>query len=95
MLRITVTNGSRPTLFKLEGRLAGPWVDELERAWNDSVKEPESQPIRVDLSGVTFVDLEGKKLLGRMFQQGAELYAGNILTKYILEEVRSERNGSY
>jgi hypothetical protein len=78
----------------LEGRLVGPWVPELEKIWNDSLRKSATEPIQVDLSGVTFVDSEGKKLLGRIFRQGAKLCASNIMSKFVLEESCSESDVS-
>ena len=33
MLKITVEKNTRSTTLRIEGRLVGPWVDELDRAW--------------------------------------------------------------
>jgi anti-anti-sigma regulatory factor len=41
----------------------------------------------INLTGVTFVDAEGKALLARMSQQGAQLHAVGCLTKCIVEEI--------
>ena len=35
--------------FQLEGKLAGPWVKELERCWRLAVGTQQSYPVRVDL----------------------------------------------
>ena len=86
MLRITVHKDSSPTTLELEGRIAGDWVDELERAWLAEVGPDEL--IKVDLSGVTFVDEDGKKLLGRMFEEGSNLYVTDCMNRSIIEEIK-------
>ncbi len=94
MLKITVIKTPRSATLKLEGKLAGPWVDELDRTWEESTGDTPARLTKVDLSGVTGIGWEGKKLLGRMHGQGAELHATNVMTKYILEEIKHGRNGS-
>ena len=86
MLRVTIERHTSLITFKLEGRIAGEWVDELERAWLDEAGR--SNLIEVDLTGVTFVDEQGKKLLGRMAEQGSNLYATDCMNRSIIEEIR-------
>ena len=40
MLRITVTTRPDGATVALEGRLAGPWVDELRACWRSLVAAP-------------------------------------------------------
>ncbi len=69
MLRITVVNqGERETL-KLEGSVAGPWVQELALVAEDSLGR--SRPLGMDLSSVGFVDAEGTRLLQALIGRGA------------------------
>ena len=86
MLKITIHPEAAATRLILEGRLAGPWVEELDRCWRGVAKTESSHAV-VDLSGVTFVDQAGKALLTRMWQQGAKLHAVGCLTNCIVEEV--------
>jgi anti-anti-sigma regulatory factor len=88
MLKITQQRDaeSESVSFMLEGRLAGPWVEELETCWRQTAVNPRSHAV-VDLTGVTFVDADGKALLMRMWQQGAELRAAGCLTRCIVEEI--------
>ncbi len=88
MLRITVQEGHAAPVLKLEGKLAGPWVAELERSWAANAAGAAGGRIRVDLSDVTFIDAEGTKLLFRMYEQGAELQAGGCMTRCIVEEAK-------
>ena len=88
MLKITQHRdaASESVSFMLEGRLAGPWVEELGTCWRQITANSQSRAV-VDLTGVTFVDADGKALLTRMWQQGADLRAVGCLTKCIVEEI--------
>jgi len=90
MLRIT-TNKTSPVLtFRLEGRLEGPWVRELEECWRTLLEAPSQPIVCVDLTGVTFIDAAGKARLAEMHEQGAEFIAGDCETKAIVEEIVGE-----
>ncbi len=88
MLKITQHQdaASESVSFVLEGRLAGPWVEELATCWRQKAANPRSHTV-VDLTGVTFVDADGKALLTLMWQEGAELRAVGCLTRCIVEEI--------
>jgi hypothetical protein len=49
--------------------------------------------VRVDLSGLTFVDDAGKACLAAMYHEGADFIADDCLTKSIVEEISQERDG--
>lgn len=72
--------------MKLEGRLAGPWVDVLDRYWRITAG-PERNGLVLDLTEVTFIDRAGKELLARLHGEGAMLQASGCLTKCIVEEI--------
>jgi hypothetical protein len=86
MLKITNNNGAGVATFKLEGRLAGAWVNELRSCWEQA---GEGAAIRVDLTEVSWVSEEGKALLGEMHRRGAELVAANLLMADIVAEICS------
>ena len=87
MLRITADEKPRVLSFRLEGRLEGPWVEELEKSWRGMVERAGTPALRVDLNGVTFVDAAGKAQLAAMRRQGAEFSADDCLTKSIVSEM--------
>lgn len=74
----------------IEGRLAGPWVAELE-AYCRVVSENRQRCTLIDLTGVTFIDAEGRALLARLWQDGAELRASGCLTRCVVEEITGVR----
>ena len=44
--------------------------------------------VMVDLEDVSFIDAEGRKLLARMLDQGAELQSSHLMTKYIIGQLK-------
>jgi len=87
MLKITKNNGAGVTTFKLEGRLAGPWVNELRSCWEQA---GEGAAIRIDLTEVSWVSDEGKALLGEMRRSGADLLAADLLMAAVVAEICAE-----
>jgi anti-anti-sigma regulatory factor len=86
MLKITTETDETGTILDLAGKLAGPWVQELERCWRETVKT--NRRIKVRLNAVTFIDDAGKRLLAEMHRQGTELAAEGCMTKAITEEIK-------
>lgn len=91
MLKITVERGDRSATFKIDGRLAGPWVQELERVWRAEAGCRKGTYFQVDLSEVVFVDAAGKKLLAWMYKEGVDLIAATIETRAIIDEIARRR----
>ncbi len=87
MLRVTTTSQNQTITLKLEGKLAGPWVQEVTRVWDDTAQSPRSDYV-VDLRSVTFIDIPGQALLAMMSRQGAQLIAADCLTRNIVDEIQ-------
>jgi anti-anti-sigma regulatory factor len=87
MLRITVHDTPPVMTFQLEGRLVGPWVGELQGCWHGTLARQRRPILRVDLTGVTFIDAEGQACLAALHRQGAELVAADCLTKALVAEI--------
>jgi len=89
MFRITTQNDTRLLTFRLEGKLAGAWVQELRDCWQSTLR---CRPpvVHVDLRSVLFVDTAGKKLLADMYRQGAKLLANDCQMKAVVAEIETE-----
>lgn len=88
MLRITLDEKPDAVLLKLEGRLAGPWVDELGRLWQEKAPALAQKKISLDLRGTTFADAGGIRILKAIYAQtGATILTGTPWTQYLAEEV--------
>lgn len=97
MLKITYSQTPENTRVKLEGKLSGPWVQELERSLSEHSPQA-SENVIMDLSDVTYIDPEGKRLLARMVEKGACFEGTHLMTKYVIDEItglgiRSGTNG--
>lgn len=90
MMRITVENNSKTSTLKLEGKLSGPWVEELARTWDKVTAEAMGAEVLLDLCGLTFVDPEGRKRLAWMYKHGAKFKTAGCLGKGIVEEIMRE-----
>jgi hypothetical protein len=89
MLKITTQASPAGTIFEVEGKLAGPWVEELANCWRKTNSE---RPVRVMLCAVTFIDDKGRDLLVEMYCHGTELVAEGCMNKVIVKEIiRGER----
>lgn len=90
MLRIDSLNENELTTINVEGKLVGPWVNELERCWQKIVAVHPPQLVRINLSAVGFIDSEGKQLLCRMRREGAVLVPTGCFMKSIVDEIERE-----
>jgi anti-anti-sigma regulatory factor len=61
MLRIEPLDTGGSAVLKVEGRVIGPWVEELREACESALAH--GAGLTVDLAGVWFVDREGLALL--------------------------------
>lgn len=88
MLKITEQQGSEPGswFLILEGRLAGPWVEELNTSCRQ-ILASEQRCVVIDLTSVTFIDADGKAILSRLWGEGVTLRASGCMTKCVVEEI--------
>ncbi len=87
VLRITLHDSVKTTTFKLEGKLAGAWVRELELAWVTASSASGGRKLVVDLAQVDFIDAAGKELLARMHAGGAGLLPGGPWSRAVVEQI--------
>lgn len=86
MLRITEQTSGAELVLRLEGGLAGPWVQELEACWRAAAARP-GQQLRVDLRSVGQIDAAGRDLLTAMYRAGARFVASGCVMPEIVREI--------
>jgi hypothetical protein len=88
VLRITIQQGDEFIRIKLEGRMVGPEVAELNRAWTEIASELGARKLSLDLRDVTYSDAQGNQVLRDIYSQAkAELIADTLWSKHIANEV--------
>jgi anti-anti-sigma regulatory factor len=92
MLRITVNQEPKAATLRLEGRVVGPWVDELDRAWRSLAASLGSKKLFVDLCGVTYMDTAGQRILADIHKgSSAKFLADSPMTKYFAAEAQRSK----
>jgi len=92
MLRITIQRAEDDVVMKLEGCLAGPWVDELEACWCQA-RTADGGRVRIDLRSVCHVDAAGRDLMTRMHRAGAAFVASGCVMPEVVREVTETPGG--
>jgi hypothetical protein len=87
MLRITVHDNTESLTVQLEGKLAGPWVRELEGCWQSTLARQRRPVLRIDLRGVTHIDTAGKEFLAARHAEGADFLARGCLMRAVVAEI--------
>jgi anti-anti-sigma regulatory factor len=87
MMRITRQQDGQTITLKIEGCLAGEWVNEMKRCWDEVKIGARRRAIRIDLTDVTFIDVAGRELLAQIFASGAIAGAANVMTKAVVEQL--------
>src|SRR3974390_2794781 len=75
MLLITIEESPKSVTLRLEGKLIGPWVEEVEQCWRKVFATLGCRTVLVDLSAVDLVDPAGRSLLARMREAGFRMEA--------------------
>jgi hypothetical protein len=90
MLRITIKEQGESTTIRLEGKLAGPWVEELRQCWRKILAGSVNGNLMAELVAVTYVDSPGKELLREMHRAGTKLVGRGVLTSHMLDEIEQD-----
>jgi hypothetical protein len=85
MLRVTVVESSRIAVtLRAEGRLTGPWVEELRTAC-DVHSSPDEVQLYLELEDISFADVAGVELLKELRNRGVSLVR---TTPFLAEQLK-------
>jgi ABC-type transporter Mla MlaB component len=85
MLRITVLGSSKNEVtLRVEGRIAGAWVEELRQACN-VLTPPEQVQLFLEIADISFADAAGIALLRELRDRGVGLVG---ITAFVAEQLK-------
>jgi hypothetical protein len=86
MMRVNIEANGNCLTLRIEGELTKAWVEEVRlcRVASTALK---LRRIRVDLTDVSYIDAEGRRLLASMHGQGVEIKAAGVFNNAIVEEI--------
>jgi outer membrane protein len=87
MLKITIHDSSEALTFQVEGKLIGAWARELEQAWKAASSVRKRKALIVDLTETLYIDEEGKRVLAKLFRDGAFFRTCGTMTSSIVDEI--------
>jgi len=90
MLRIAITDLPDEQRWSLQGQLVGEWAAELKSTWRNTRSTEDTRRRVVELIEVTSIDRDGEDVLKEFMSQGADFVWGDVYTKYLLRDMRTE-----
>jgi hypothetical protein len=96
MLRISVIDSRTERRLVLEGKLIGPWVAELRKAWKEASGDIAGRALVVDVKNVCIISEEGENALLELVSEGAMFRCRGVVTKHLIQQLRrrSKRNSN-
>lgn len=85
MFRISIIDTPSQRRLLVEGKLSGPWVDELRATWRDASRDLDGRKLVVDLGSLTVLSHEGEDAIFDLMKQGAKFSCTGILTRHVLK----------
>lgn len=95
MLRITIIETPSEQIWVLQGRLIGPWADELKSSWKKAHAQNSVRTRIVDLKEVTFIDASGEKVLMRMMRDDAQFVVKGVYATHVIENLQQKERKSW
>ena len=88
MLKISIISDSNQTIqLQLEGKLVGPWVEELQRLSDEALSHQKA--VSLDLEKVSFVDSRGVTLLRDLARrQVSQVNCSQFVSQQLKEAAR-------
>ena len=87
MLKITIHDGPEALTFQAEGKLIGAWAKELEQSWKTASSIRDRKGLIVDLTETLYIDEEGKRVLKKLFRDGAFFRTAGAMTSSVVDEI--------
>ena len=93
MFKISIVDTPSQRKLMVEGRLSGPWVDELRSTWRNASRDLDGRKLVIDVSSLTVISREGEDAIFDLMKQGAKFSCGGVLTRHVLKRLAMKCHG--
>ena len=90
MMKVQVNQLDDRLILRVEGRVSGAFVPELESCWRAALSIQPKRKISLDVKNVTCIDACGQRLLQMMHDDGVEFVGAGLGIQDILEQVMGQ-----
>jgi hypothetical protein len=87
MFRISIVDTPAQHRLVVEGKLSGPWVEELRTTCRNAKRVLEGRRLVIDLSGLTVISREGEDAIVDLMKEGAKFSCAGVLTRHVLKRL--------
>lgn len=95
MLKISISDSPSQRRLAVEGKLVGPWLNELKTVWEKASADLSGREVVIYLKNVTTISQQGENLLLELMNAGAKFRCSGVFAKEVLKHIarRLGRNG--
>jgi hypothetical protein len=87
MLKISIVESRTHRRLVLEGKLVGPWADELRPAWERAKAELGGRELVVEVKNLIVINQAGENVLLELMREGVKVRGCGVFTRHILKEL--------
>jgi len=87
MLKISIINSRTHRRLVLEGKLVGPWADELRPAWERAKADLDGRELVVDVKNLIIISQAGENILLELMKEGVKVRGCGVFTRHILKQL--------
>lgn len=93
MLKISIIDSRTHRRLVLEGKLVGPWADELKPAWERAKVELGGRELVVEMNDLVVINQAGENVLLELMQEGVKIRGCGVFTRHILKQLARRAEG--
>jgi hypothetical protein len=87
MLKISIIDSRMHRRLILEGKLVGPWADELRPAWERAKADLGGRELIVEVKNLIVINQTGENVLLELMREGVKIRGCGVFTRHILKEL--------
>lgn len=87
MLKISIVDSRTLRRLVLEGKLVGPWADELRPACERAKAELGGRELVVEVKNLIVISQAGENILLELMQEGVKVRGFGVFTRHILKQL--------